>query len=323
MRRTKAVAVAVLIVLAAPLGAVAGDPSCVAKVNGVGIAQEEFDRSWKAFLQHKGMAPGQGQDQGEQVKAMRKVVLDGLIGQELLWQEAKDKKVKADDQTVSAELDKVRGQFASPEEFAGMLKENGLTEEGLKLFMVRQLTIQNLVNQQIAKGLAPTEQEVHDFYASNADSFKTPERVHARHILVKVDANADQAARDAARKKIDGLRQQLLGGADFAELARNNSDCPSKERGGDLGMMTRGQTVKPFEDAAFALEPGKISEVVETQFGYHVIRVEERQAASTATEKEMTEKIKGFLKNQKTNQAVMEHVKVLREKAKVEILMPL
>jgi hypothetical protein len=109
----------------------------------------------------------------------------------------------------------------------------------------------------------------------------TPEQVRARHILVAVDAAADPAAKAAARAKIEAAKKRIEAGEDFAAVAREMSDDPgSKQNGGDLGFFKRGAMVKPFEEAAFSLEPGKLSDVVETPFGYHLIRVEEKKAAA-------------------------------------------
>jgi peptidyl-prolyl cis-trans isomerase C len=262
-----------------------------------------------------------GTGKGEQMNAMKNVILDSLIDEELLWQEAKNKKLVADEKKVSEEINSMRSRFPSKEAFLKVLSDNGLTEESYKTFLTRHLSIKKMVDNEIAKNITASDKEANDFYTGNPDKFKVPEQVHARHILVKVDPKADQATKDAAKKKIDGILKEAKGGADFAELAKKYSDCPSKEKGGDLGTFSRGQMVKPFEDVAFALKPGTLSDVVETQFGYHIIKVEEHKAASIALEKDVTEKIKEYLKSQKINQAVMDHVKGLRDKAKIEILM--
>jgi parvulin-like peptidyl-prolyl isomerase len=98
-------------------------------------------------------------------------------------------------------------------------------------------------------------------------------RVHARHILVAVPAHASVAAKAEARQKLERIRTELLDGRDFTAVAREYSDCPSKENGGDLGTFSRGQMVKPFEDAAFSQKAGEIGPIIETEFGFHIIQV--------------------------------------------------
>ena len=121
-------------------------------------------------------------------------------------------------------------------------------------------------------GIAVSEADARAYFDAHPDEFKMPERVHASHILVKVDPNASDASKAESRKKLEGIKARLDGGEDFAKLAEENSDCPSSAKGGDLGFFTRGQMVAPFEEAAFALNPGDTSDVVETRFGFHLIK---------------------------------------------------
>jgi peptidyl-prolyl cis-trans isomerase D len=125
-----------------------------------------------------------------------------------------------------------------------------------------------------------TNQQVEAYYQQHQQDFQVPEEVQVRHILIKVEKGADAKTDAAARQKAEDLLKQIKGGADFAALAKANSDDPgSKEQGGELGMIQRGVTVPPFEKAAFALQPGQISDVVKTDFGYHIIKVEAKETA--------------------------------------------
>ena len=123
------------------------------------------------------------------------------------------------------------------------------------------------------------ESAVGDYYELHKnDKFTEPEQVRARHILVKVANDAAEPVKAAARKKAEDLLAKVRAGGDFAALARKNSDDPgSAAQGGDLGLFGRGTMTPAFESAAFALEPGKVSDVVETPFGFHVIKVEEHR----------------------------------------------
>jgi len=138
------------------------------------------------------------------------------------------------------------------------------------------------LNQTDVPGGTPAvpDQQVLQYYQGHQKDYQVPEEVKVRHILIKVDAGADPKVDAAAKQKAEDLLKQIKGGADFAALAKANSDDPgSKEQGGELGMIQRGVTVPAFEKAAFGLEPGQISDVVKTQFGYHIIKVEEKQTA--------------------------------------------
>jgi peptidyl-prolyl cis-trans isomerase D len=142
-----------------------------------------------------------------------------------------------------------------------------------------------------------TDAEIQAFYDQNKDTFSRPEERRARHVLVKVDATADQATLDAAQKTIETVAAQARGGADFAQLAAQYSDDPgSKNQGGDLGFFPRGRMVPEFDEAVFSMAPGTISGPIRTAFGYHVIRLEEIRAAGQRPLAEVKEQIKGQLR---------------------------
>jgi hypothetical protein len=142
-------------------------------------------------------------------------------------------------------------------------------------------------------------------------------QVRARHILLKVAADAAPAARQAVRARAEQLQVQAAGGADFAALARQHSEDTSKEQGGDLGFFGRGQMVPTFEQAAFALQPGQVSKVVESPFGYHVIKVEERKTQPLPAEQRP--QFRQMLARQTQGQAVQKFVDSLTTAAKVEV----
>jgi peptidyl-prolyl cis-trans isomerase D len=149
----------------------------------------------------------------------------------------------------------------------------------------------------LAETLAPSDKEIQDYYKQTVKGeFTHPEQVSARHILIEVPEGSPDADRAAARAKAETILKQVQSGADFTKLAKQNSDDTSnKFKGGELGFFSRGQMVKPFEDAAFRLKPGE-SELVETRYGYHVIQVEQTRAAHTDTLAEARSKIVDELK---------------------------
>jgi len=166
-----------------------------------------------------------------------------------------------------------------------------------------------------------TEQEVETFYRQNPDKFRQPERVRASHILIGVDAKASKEEREAARARAEKLRRELERSADFAALAQAQSSCPSGRQGGDLGFFGKGKMVPQFEMAAFALKPGAVSDVVETPFGYHLIKVAERKGAEEIPLAAARDKIRYYLKTQKINKAVEAFVGQARKAAAVEVLL--
>jgi len=147
-----------------------------------------------------------------------------------------------------------------------------------------------------------SEDEIQDYYESNPEEFKSPKTVEARHILIKVDPNADAEEVESARKRIETVLDKAKEGQDFAELAKQYSEGPTKDRGGNLGAFRKEAMVKPFADEAFSMKAGEISEPVRTRFGWHIIKVEkvnpEKTASLSEAREEINEKLKAdFSKN--------------------------
>ena len=313
----------------APGSAAAEAGAPVARVNGETITRGEFERNLAFVLRRKNALAGgedaAGVEGGPAAAAtvtdeLRSQVLDQLIDEELLYLEARKRGLLAAAESVDAEIAQARAQFPTPEAFAAALGENQLTEAGLRTVVSRNLSLQNLVEKGVEPGVAVSDAEVAEFYAANAASFAIPEQAHARHILVQVGEGDDEAAKQAKRAKAAGLLAQLKAGASFEDLARGNSDCASAPAGGDLGFFDRGQMVPEFETAAFALKPGEISAIVETEYGYHIILLEELKPAGMISQAEAAPQITEYLRARKTKAAVEALIKGLRAAATIEKL---
>ncbi len=290
-----------------------------ATVNGDEITVERLDNGVNAILRQQGVESADKADPA-QLKEVRERVLEVLIGQRLLWQQAKQKDIMVSDAEVEQAIAEVKGRFESEQAFLDRIGQSGFSEQTYKEDLKQQLSVRRYVSEDLAKEVTVSDEEIDEFYKANLESMQRPEQVQARHILIKLEASADEATDTAARGKIDKLLEDAKGGADFAELATNNSEGPSAARGGDLGFFGRGQMVPAFEQAAFALQPGELSGVVRTQFGYHIIKSEARRGGETATKEEAADQIREHLQQQKLQQHVQDHVKGLRDQAEVEVL---
>ena len=162
-----------------------------------------------------------------------------------------------------------------------------------------------------------SDQQVRAYYDDNPNLFRKPEQVKASHILIQVPANADEAKQADALAAIQALKLRLDNGENFATLAQENSDGPSKTKGGDLGFFSREQMVPPFSEAAFALQPGQTSDVVQTRFGYHLIRVTERQAEQTMAYNEVKEAISARLRQEQEGQKIDAYLEKIKEHADI------
>jgi peptidyl-prolyl cis-trans isomerase C len=250
---------------------------------------------------------------------MRKDIVEQFITRAVFVKETERRKVQVPEQEVEKALTQLQGDLPKGMTFEQAMKAEGTTLEKVKSEIRTRLGIRKMILEgKDTQPVKPAEKEVEDFYKKNPEQFKLPERVHARHILIALAPGDDEKAKAAKAAKAKDVRAQLAAGANFAELAKKYSDCPSKEAGGDLGEFARGQMIKPFEDAAFTQKKDEIGPVVETTFGYHIIQVLGRQAAGMAPlNAELKEKISGHLASLNQRKAVEQLAKDLRAKAKI------
>lgn len=177
------------------------------------------------------------------------------------------------------------------------LDKDPLVKEQIDYY-ANEILAQELLKIETSK-IEPTEKDLMRFYSRNEDKFKVPEMVRARHILLKIGSNPSEEEKKRVREKAEGVLKRARSGEDFAKLATELSeDTGSKNKGGDLGFFQRGRMVKPFEETAFSLKPGEISGIVETQFGYHIIKVEEKKEAGIEPFDKVREKIKAAVVNE-------------------------
>ena len=291
-------------------------PDAVALVNGVPIPRERFEQEEARATQR---FASQGQPVPEQMtQLIQERVLDYLIGEELLYQECVKQGIATPDERVEEEIAKAKERFGSEEKFQEALAQMNVTEDTLRANIKRGLTIQQLVQKEVLDKIEVTDEEIKTFYDENQKLFTKKEQVQASHILIKVNADADEATKAEARAKIDKAAQRVKNGEDFATVAKEVSEGPSNTKGGDLGYFQRGQMVKPFEDAAFGLEPGQVSDVVETSFGYHIIKVFDKKPESTATFEEVKPQIAEYLQKEKSQTAIQAYIDKLKETAQIE-----
>lgn len=247
-------------------------------------------------------------------------VLDGLITRATLEAETQRLGITVASDEIDAILSQFRGQFPDEDTFRNVLQQQGYTEERFEAELRRQMAIEQLFEQEVFAAITVEEQELQDFYEENTMYFEQPEQVSARHIILTTQGASDDAARSAIRQEIEGLRRRIAGGEDFAEVAREHSQDGSAARGGSLGTFGRGQMVPAFEEVAFSLPVGELSQVVETQFGYHLVEVTERIPARTIPYPEVRGQIEDFLLEDVRNRAAEDYVEDLRSRANVEEL---
>ena len=309
----------ILVVLLLSTGAAvnASEIGIAAIVEGARISEKQLQQAIDNYLQQQGTNVGAIRDP-KRFKEVRARVLDVLIGQELLWQAAARDKTVAGDDEVDQLFRQYKAQFDGDTAFEVKLREGGYSQATFYEDLRRRISAQKWIDKFVKNKLAVSADEVHAFYLENGQEFTQPEEIRARHILIKLESGASDEARENARVLLSGIRKNIVGGGDFAALATELSQGPSAAKGGDLGYFARGQMVPPFEQAAFALEPGEVSEIVETQFGLHLIQLVDRKPPVQYAEKDMSEKIHAYLMQQKYRRAVDEAVSRLKAEATIE-----
>jgi peptidyl-prolyl cis-trans isomerase C len=281
------------------LGKVAAEDNGIAvTVNGIVIKDADVDAKVSVYMER--MAAQIPPNMVEQYKTqIRGQALESMIVEQLLTEQIKKAGIDITEKDVNDKLNEIVA--AQP---------GGMTMESFKTMLAAQGQSFDVVKGQIKKTLGyekllgaieVNDAEAKAFYNENKEDFNTPEQVKASHILIKVAPTATPEEKAAAKAKIDGLLKQVKAGGDFAALAKENSDCPSKAKGGDLGFFDRSSMVKEFADAAFAMKVGQVSNVVETQFGYHIIKVTDRKEGGlTPFDKAKADIVKSFQDKKKS-----------------------
>jgi len=289
----------------------------VALVNGLEVTRDAFNREMDR-VQRQIIASKRKLDAAE-MPALQKRVLDSMIDRELLFQESEKKGIKIDETKITEQMTSIKSRYPSEEEFKSVLSQNGIDEATLKSQIEKMMMIKKFVDEEFKEKSKVTDEEAKAFYDSHSPQFTKPEEVRASHILVKVEKTATEEQKAEARKKIEGVQARVKKGEDFGALAKELSDCPSAEQNGDLNYFRRGQgMVKPFEDAAFSLKKDEVSDIVETEFGYHLIKITDKRPATKVPYEEVQEKLKGFMQQDKMQKEIQKYLEKIRTEAKVE-----
>lgn len=288
------------------------------KLNGREIPRQaiehELNRLVTFYAQH-----GMTEDQiRAQLPLLKKRAEEQAIGTALLFAEAAKLDLPVSDDEVEASLRRMTDEAGGPARLRAILDKQGQNVQQLREEIRRGRRVDKLVEKITADTPDPTDADAEAFFAEHRDEFGKAEQVRAQHILVT--PKSDSAEDDlAAIAKIREIRERILAGSDFSTEAAAHSDCPSgKQAGGSLGWFSRGMMVKEFDEAAFSMKVGELSDIVKTQFGYHVIYKNDAQPETIPDFAEVRDRVKDILRHQRRGEALAAHVAELREKAVVE-----
>ncbi len=280
-------------------------PAVAATVNGEPIYTAEVDRYVREIGARFGVDFSKG-DAARQRQQVARSVLDQLIERTLILQEARRTGRLASDAAVEDRLREIARAFPSPEEFDRALQQQGVSRAELRDRVRFELTVRRILDD--LRVPAPTDQEARAYFQAHREAFDEPERVRVRHVLLRTEAEARVAL------------ARLRAGESFAQVAKELSQDPgTRDRGGEVGLVAPGQTVPEFEQVAFRLKPGELSEPVRTSFGYHIVQVTEKLPARKATWEGVRQQVLELLRENKRREAFEAWVKELRGRAKIAV----
>jgi foldase protein PrsA len=260
MKTYKALLAVILLTVALAGTSCSAGEDVVAKINGEAITKDQL---YDAMVKQGGQQ-----------------ALDMLIMEKIIEMEAKKQGIQVTEQDVDKEIDKMAEQYGGREAFERIIGMYGYSIDGMKKDIGMSLKIEELLRPSISI----TEEEMKEYFEENKETFAVEEQVKASHILTETE------------EAVAEVKEKLDAGEDFAELAKEYSiDEANKNYGGDLGIVKRGEMVPEFEEAAFSMEAGSISEPVKTQFGYHIIKVDDKKEAREADFEQSKEQIEEIL----------------------------
>ncbi|MBN1822731.1 MAG: peptidylprolyl isomerase [Endomicrobiales bacterium] len=317
----------------------------IAIVNGEAIMSSEFERTIEPVVeQYRQVTPMAEQTKDKQLELKQKL-LDQMIDDKILKQEAKKKKVRVSKRDVDDGIRQVKKRFETESEFQAELEKEDISMAQFEKRIEGQLMVMKLIEQEIkGKAEQPAEEEVRAFYDKIQKKMDgkdlgldkkeeeelqglskylnriTSEQVRAKHILVAVPPNSGMSVKSQALKKIKKIQAELKKSGDFDALAAKYSDDPgSRDRGGDLGYFVKGDMTPEFEKAAFALAVGEVSQPVLTDFGYHIIKVEEKRAAKKINYEDLKNDLMNYIAQKNIAKKYEAWLKDLRAKSNIKI----
>jgi len=293
-------------------------PEIVARVNGHEITRDELLIQAEIAKRQMGGLSGVP---APRVAAFYREVLEGLIGEVLVYDFAREAGKGATDAEIDTTVAKMREKHESEAAFQEALAAQGTDLASLRGQLERALTVEKYLFSEVGSQVTIPEEKKKAFYEANRERMRLPERRRVRHILVAVPDDAPAELRTARRARAAEALEKLKAGGDFAALATQYSDdVDSSEKGGELPWIHQAGIVPAFEKAIFELEQGQTSGVVESSAGYHVIELLEIQPGRSRPFEEVEKKITELLRDREIRRLVQAQVEKLRAEAEVEIL---
>lgn len=291
------------------------DATVLATVNDVAITHHDLTIE-AAQLQAEMLYRNRPMSNG-QLARLRKQLIENLINRELLYQIAQQRKIQIQKRWIDLALKELKEQLGKRTAYRQFLDKSGLTEKQLRARIKKGLIVRRLLRREVIRQIKVSEAEMQAFYRQHPEYFQGKEQMRLRHILIAFNDEDGTVSRGNALLRIQSIQLMLHENKDFASLALEHSDDPSKVRGGDLGYLERRQLIHDFGEAAFVLAPGEVSDIVKTRYGYHLIKAIDRIPSSRMAYRNVREKIERTLRRNKEKKATEAYLANQRRRASI------
>jgi len=306
--------VAAIVALAVP--AWSAQPKPFAKVNDEVLTAFDFNEALNKLLPaasfHGGITPSTREKYRD--KAMQRMIDD-----ELLYQEAMKIGLKADKRAVKDEREAIIERSGGKAQYKQALEAVGFSDKEFQKKLEKRLLLKKVIEVEVDEKATVSDEEAREYYDKNKKSYLRPESWHIRHILISVPPNALQSQWDAARKKAEEALKKIKDGEDMASVAWDYSDDPYRVKGGDLGIVHSGMLVAELENAVKKLDVGEMTGVVQSIYGFHIARVEEKLGAEQLPYEDVADSIKKSIEKKRKAKLEKELIERLRADATIEV----
>ncbi len=286
----------------------------VAEVNGEIITYSELKRILDPIYAQYSKVYG-GEDLISRVRMARTEALNQLIENKLVLQEAKAQGLEMNEDAVTERLKEIKGRFPNEETFLETLKKEGTSYDSFVSQVKDQLLIKALVGREVTSRVIVSPKEVKEFYELHKEKFSEGEKVHLFHIMVKKDPQNLFLSEETARQ----LLKKVKDGEDFQQLAKNYSEGPNADKGGDLGFVQPGQLIPQLSDAAFKIAVGQTSDLIDVQGAYHILWVKEKTQSEIKSLDQVERQVEDAVFRQKATEMNQKWISSLREKAFISV----
>lgn len=295
-----------------PCGA---SPKPVARVNETVLTEVDLEQALNEIMPAGVFHGGFSSKKREKYRPQ---AFEKMIEKELFYQEAVKRGLQSDEEMIAAEREKTIQRLGGEQKFKIALKNVGLTDEQYQQTLRKKQLVKRFISIEINAKARPADEEIKDYYRRNKQRFMRPEARRLRHILISVQPEASAEERKLKKAQAQEVIDRINAGEDMAAVAWNYSMGPYRVKGGDMGLVHRGRLYPDLEKEVFKLQPGKLSGIIETIYGYHVVRVEGVEEARQLELSEVYDKIKAYLTESNEKQIREELVANLRAQARIE-----